>query len=809
MTAELSLAPFAPPHGSIEMPTGPIRVLGIDLGTTNSTVAEVLWRPGMGPVRARCVEVDQRTSEGLYTHVLVPSIVALDGGKAVVGEGAKRLRSRSGELGLRQNKNVFFDCKNEIGLRRTYHLAPEGFRSPAEIASHVLRFLWNAALLDEPTLPTRVVVTVPASFQAAQRRDTLEAARLAGLILRGGDLLDEPVAAFIDFVVTQDSSALEGVSGAQRVLVFDFGGGTCDVAIFQVDVSGPRNQPTISPIAVSRYHRLGGGDIDAAIVHEILVRQVIEQNGLNEFDLSFEDKKYFVEPALLSVAEALKIGLCSEIRRLESFGKYAQADKGSIVKIQPGLHRFRTSTRDLTLQSPRLTAAEFERILDPFLDTDLLYPLEGEYRVSCSIFAPIADALERAALKADDVSVCLLVGGSSLIPQVASAVRGHFSSAKVFTYRDPVEVQTAVARGAAYHALMLQAFGRGLFQPVAHDAIAIRTSSGLVPLIARGTPLPAREGGGVSRCELAVPETTLFEPCRLRVEIVAGEGEKERCLFSGIWDIPGPVNKGDPLVLKCDLDENQVLSLELRLAENADAGPFRLTIENPLSHVSNALRMRLRLDEREEALRNHQVPDDMVPDALVELADGYRELGHREKALEYLRRALRLRRQPDADILMKMGIICGELGDDARQEKFYRECATVASSSAAPLFNLAYAQFKRQEYGRAAETLEQALKRTRLAPYLVLAGLIAAAEGRTADRDKLFREARGAFPRPRAMDDFTLSWATYLGQLLLDEAFVDECEAERRRRHAARQSGGSGAEGALPDVRGSLVRTSL
>src|SRR5438552_4099974 len=99
MKDELSLAPFAPPNASIVAPIHPTRVIGIDLGTTNSTVAEVFWRPGGAQVRARCLEVDQRTGEGLYTHVLVPSIVAIGNDGAVVGEGAKRLRSRSGELG--------------------------------------------------------------------------------------------------------------------------------------------------------------------------------------------------------------------------------------------------------------------------------------------------------------------------------------------------------------------------------------------------------------------------------------------------------------------------------------------------------------------------------------------------------------------------------------------------------------------------------------------------------------------------------------------------------------------------------------
>jgi len=626
--------------------------------------------------------------------------------------------------------------------------------------------------------------------------------------LEPGDLLDEPVAAFLDYIVSQPSGAFTRQSGARRLLVFDFGGGTCDVAVFEVGFDGPRQQPTISPLAISRYHRLGGGDIDAAIVHEVLVRQVVEQNGITPFDLSFDDKKNFVEPALLSVAEALKIGLCSEIRRLESFGKYAGADRARVVKVQPGLHRFRVSSRELTLQSPRLTAAEFERLLTPFLDTDLLYPVEGEYRVSCSIFAPITDALERAALKPDDIDLCLLIGGSSLIPQISTAIRGQFSRGTVLTYSDPVDVQTAVARGAAYHALMLSTLGRGVFQPAAHDDIAIKTSGGLIPLIRRGTRLPARDGHGCSRCELAVPETTLFEPCRLRVEIVGGSGDRQRPLFSGIWDIPGPVNKGDALLLKCELDENHVLTLDLRLVDNDSADPFKLVIENPLTHVSNPQRERLRIDEREEALRNREVPSEQILDTLVELADGYRELGHREKALEYLRRALRMKGSPDVGILNNMGIICGELGDASRQEKFYREAAGV-SGWVAPLFNLALAQFGRGEYKAAHNTITEVLQRSRDAAYLVLAGQVAAAEGRLGDRDDLFKEARAKFAAPAAMDDFNLSWAAAVGQLMPDPEFFDACDRERRRRKAGLGPADGPTGGLLPDVRGSLVRASL
>lgn len=121
------------------------RVLGIDLGTTNSTVSECVWEVGDSqPPQARILEVVQPTLEGEYTHVLVPSVVAIHGGQVLVGEGAKRLRGRASELGLRQNENLFYECKNDIGNRRTYHRAAAGFRSAAEIGGQVVGFIHRA-----------------------------------------------------------------------------------------------------------------------------------------------------------------------------------------------------------------------------------------------------------------------------------------------------------------------------------------------------------------------------------------------------------------------------------------------------------------------------------------------------------------------------------------------------------------------------------------------------------------------------------------------------------------------------------------
>ncbi|MGC9329266.1 MAG: Hsp70 family protein, partial [Candidatus Hinthialibacter sp.] len=149
-------------------------------------------------------------------------------------------------------------------------------------------FLKESVQQDEANPASRFVVTVTASFQAAQRLDTMKAAELAGISLTGGDLMDEPIAAFFDYLMSHAQNFSPKLERPKNLLVFDFGGGTCDVAVFRLQLDAIRKNISISPLAVSRYHRLGGGDIDRAILYEVLVPQIIEQNGLSSSDLTYD-----------------------------------------------------------------------------------------------------------------------------------------------------------------------------------------------------------------------------------------------------------------------------------------------------------------------------------------------------------------------------------------------------------------------------------------------------------------------------------------------------------------------------------------
>jgi molecular chaperone DnaK (HSP70) len=790
------LFPDLPPDMA---PKQAIRAVGIDLGTTNSVMAEATWDPQRGTFgQACCVNVPQETEAGEFLGEMVPSVVAIHQGQVFVGEGAKRLRALSSERGLQARRNLFYECKNDMGARITYHQAPDGFRNAAEVAGHVLRHLKSAAETEDAPV-ARTVVTVPASFQVGQRQDTLRAASLADIRVSSNELLDEPVAAFLDFMLDEGSKDLADLESPKNLVVFDFGGGTCDVAVFRVEMPPGDEQLTINPLAVSRYHRLGGGDIDAAVLHEVLVPMLCEQNGLSRYDLGYEAKKLVIEPAFLGLAESLKVNLCSELARLKNFEAYHRAAAEDVQVSVPGVYSCVLQDRGtLTLSAPTLTASQFEALLAPFVDTDLLHLNETEYRTTCSIFAPLQDALERADLESSDIDFVLLVGGSSLIPQVAEAVDRYFWRAQVLTYQDRLSMQLAIARGAAYHALCLAVFGRPLVRPVCHDTVALRTEQGLLELVPKGAPLPyPAHGGFTSAYKLGIPASSSGPPVEVKVEIVACEADTPRRLFSQLWKVPGPVTKGDPVEVEYRYDANQVLELRLRLGPADEDASFDAIIDHPFTNVVNPVTIRVKIAETEELLRTRQVPASQTGATVRQLAAWYAELGHYERALELLKKLLKGKSGAEAsDLLNLMGIYAGNLGDLEREAKLYNQAAT-ASRSSAPLFNVSLVYQKMGRVSDAIEAVERALALSREAPYLVRRATLARDVGDEGAYEAYLQEALDAFDPVAIQSDFELTYYVLALSLREDHVTLAKARAEQRRRRKSDEPDDLGS-GQLP-----------
>jgi len=776
----------------------PLRVLGIDLGTTNSTVAEIRWDPTC-PAEAelRCLDIDQETGAGIFTGPLVPSVVALDEGRTLVGEGAKRLLAR-GLGGGEEFRSVFAECKNDIGSRRTYHKAPPGFRSPSEIASHVLRFLYDSACKDQSDPVDRVVVTVPASFQSAQRLDTVKAAQAAGVPLGPGDLLDEPVAAFLNHLLAGGDGATDAFKTPRNMLVLDFGGGTCDVAIFRPHGDLNAGNWRMNPLAVSRYHRLGGGDIDRAIVHEVLLPQFLDQNGMRKFDLGFDARKREFEPALLGVAEALKVGICAEIVRLHAFGKYDRAVKSEIVHRLPGAYPCQIDGRAMSLREPCLDAAQWEAVIAPFLDTNLLVARESEYRLTCSVFAPVCDALDRAGLGAEEIGLCMLVGGSCQIPQVRLAAMDFFENADVVMSMQNEPAQLVTANGAAYHALCLTLFGKGLFRVVCPDSIFLQTQSGPVELVPGGVELPwPPNGEKAADSSLRVPDKVdSTGQTELRVEIFGGD--ESRLLLSELVTLVG-VENGEPLKVEYRLDENQAFDFTLRLANQSDARPFEVRVENPLSNIVNPHAIRMKIQQTEEDLRTGKVKPEAVPQSIVELAKQYAEIEQLEKAVSYLNRALRMLNRRDGHILNLLGIYHGELGDTEREEMFYREAAAASANDPVPFFNLALAKNRWGKTAEAREIVNQSLSRGRTGPSLVLLAQIEEGGGNITERNALLAEAIRIMGAVSSLGDWELGWLATAARMTGDKTLADMVNRERQSRKSSGRPLRSDA-GNLPDI---------
>jgi molecular chaperone DnaK len=831
-----------------------IRAIGIDLGTTNSAVAEITWDPAVGAstvspetarvpgLQIRTLEIEQPTREGIYTSPLVPSVVAiLPDGTVWVGEGAKRLRAFPTEYGLSFEKNLFYDTKNEMGLRKTYYRAPESFNHASKIASKVLEFIAGAAakmgavLAGQPLQhaacdPERpgaaalsqspaggrehVAVTVPASFQINQRRDTLQAARYAGLTLADDDLLDEPTAALIDYFVSGGLGEAPTTSGAQPFalpagrpalcVVFDFGGGTCDVSVVEISRPSPSARSnceempaspvaalsllppafsglTMSHLAVSRYHRLGGGDIDAAIVHEILIPRLMAENKLAPLSLTFAQKKKGLEPQLLGKAEALKIALSSEINRLIKFGRYTPStDKSSIVVRQPPL-TCTLGPSTYTLSDPSLSAVDFERLLAPFLDTDFLFARETEYRLTLSIFAPLRDAIDRASRNASEVDLCLLAGGSTLIPQVRDALSAFFPKARLVFHNDGLEAKLCVSRGAAWNAAYKALASRPLILPVLHDGIALVTSDGkLNPLIPSGTTLPFPKDGSFLKERLVVPRSASTPVRELRFEVV-GELDGQH-IFDELWSLPEGVSPGDAIILEYRLTGGKQFECRAYLAARP-AVLLEVTVENPLVNIANPNVTLLKIEKIEEDLRQRKGGTARDRDTYFELAQMYAELNQREKALDYLRTAQSRISRPDPGILNLQGIYFGDLGDYDRATTAFLEADRAEPRWSGPLFNLALSYRHRGRHAEALETIEQAIRKADgSGPCLGLKALCLESLGRTEESREIAAQAVRAFDPPSTLTDWALGWLLTAAKMAGNDAVRKRAEDEQKKR---------------------------
>lgn len=751
---------------------------GIDLGTTNSSVAVVdalaLLR-GDTDTAVRVLPIRQRTARGVVESPYLASVVAeVEPGEWWVGQGAREARSR----GLLHERQIFCSTKLEMGLGREpfyRHADSQEYDSPYKVAGRILKEL-RQAVEDEAGEETlgSVVVTVPASFQLAARKDTFRAARLAGIELREQCLLDEPNAAFLDYILTCRHRTQAGqpfdLSRPRNVLVFDFGGGTCDVSILRVHADPLTQRLDLANLSIARYEQLGGDNIDAAIVERVLMPQLLKQNNLGRLDLSWSETRERILPQFRGAAETLKLGLC---------GVSAPALPHAIaVQLPPREGR---ALRLCTLARPSMTSTEFEKVLEPFLDPDLLYARDSELTPVTSIFAPVTNALQGAGLKPENVDALLLVGGSSLIPQVEKALVSYFPRAERLGLPDHERALTSVARGAALQSFFLHALGRPVINPIAQESLGIVTEGGFVELVPRGVELPfPKEGGAVSYGDLVVPRDFMKE-----VQIVIAAGGPDKPLGVERLEVPLVRSGGEPIDLSVRLDASKLLTVRARLTNHPDAH-CTVTLENPLCAVAFGSEHQKEIAELENDLAGRPHTSPLEREKRERLAWLYQYEGKPERGIEEARKAMEADRQPNAWLLNIIGGCYELLGAPERAEKHLREAMRIAPDPVGARFNLSLFLSRRGRIAEAAALMDESLE---LEPDAAVErgwrGMLWRGLGRRSEGDAEIRRAAAELDAEPSLDRWQRHWRGRFAEKLGDAATQARLERERMAERAA------------------------
>ena len=477
------------------------KVIGIDLGTTNSCVA--VMEGGEAVVIAN--------AEGNRT---TPSVVAFSKtGERMVGQVAKR-------QAITNPDRTISSIKREMGSDHKVNIDGKAY-TPQEISAMILQKLKADAEAYLGQTVSEAVITVPAYFTDSQRQATKDAGKIAGLDVKR--IINEPTAAALAYGVDKEQ--------AQKIMVYDLGGGTFDVSILEID------DGVIEVLATAGNNRLGGDDFDQCIM-KYLVSEFKKSDGI---DLS-GDK--VAMQRLKEAAEKAKIEL-SGVTTSNINLPYITADATGPKHL------------DVTL-----TRAKFNELTGHLVEATM---------------GPVRQAMSDAGLKPSDLAKVLMVGGSSRIPAVVEAVKS-FTGSEPFKGINPDE---CVAMGAALQAGVLTGDVKGLLLlDVTPLSLGIETMGGVCTrLIERNTTIPVKKS--------QIFSTAADNQTSVEVNVLQGEREMAAANKSlGRFHLDGiaPARRGVPQIeVTFDIDANGIVNVSAKDLGTGNAQHITITSSSNMS----------------------------------------------------------------------------------------------------------------------------------------------------------------------------------------------------------------------------------
>lgn len=465
--------------------------VGIDFGTS-TTVVSIASLNNDGQIRSTSLQLYQKGADGAdIESELLPTVIAInDKGKLIVGQGAYSLKVNPDYI---FGENIWYQFKMELGKDlgpRWYNSRQSRIKSPQDATSVFFRYLKKCIVevCQAEGLSTNIqyAVSIPASFESNQRKDLLEALSNNDMCVSSSMLIDEPNAAFLSYISHDYEAKPIVLKEGQnpKVLVFDFGAGTCDISILEISVSShglkTRN------ISISQFQELGGSDIDRFIAWNILLPKLLEENGKKEEEYTTRQLDVIVHQ-LLSIAERLKIEACKAFHFLlsdkDSYHALVEED-GQSVRVNVDLN-IETDNEVLSQKTFRLGYKAFIRTMRAFLGkTATVIEHQAPYN---SIDETLSSALHKAHTVASDIDYVIMVGGSSKNPFIQEYIKNYFTK-DVLIGQD---IQSLVSEGAALHSLLLNGLGIAVVRPITSEPIVVITQ-GLhpFPVIPAGTEIP-------------------------------------------------------------------------------------------------------------------------------------------------------------------------------------------------------------------------------------------------------------------------------------------------------------------------------